>query len=31
MTLEQILQLAFPPEKQILDRDHPVLAKLRGE
>jgi hypothetical protein len=31
MTLEQILALAFPPEKQILERDHPVLAKLRGE
>jgi hypothetical protein len=31
MDVWQLLELAFPPESRILDRTHPVLAKLRGE
>jgi hypothetical protein len=29
--LKEWLDLSFPPERRILDRNHPVMMKLRGE
>jgi hypothetical protein len=29
--LPEWLNLAFPAERQISDRDHPVVSKLRGD
>jgi hypothetical protein len=31
LSLGQLLEMAFPPEKRITTTDHPILAKLRGE